>query len=65
MGPFRRFGSLIFGYLFAIFAVLTIFIYLLRAFGVLTFIPGGIIIVLIALTIITGIIFGIEQTKRF
>ncbi|MDJ0715673.1 MAG: hypothetical protein QNJ54_15820 [Prochloraceae cyanobacterium] len=65
MNQFRRYGNLIFGSLFAISLSLTIVIYLLRGFGIVTSISGGIILVLIALSLITGIIFGIEWTKRF
>lgn len=55
----------IFAYLFAISLGLTLIIYLLRGFGILTFFPGGVILVLIAMSLLTGLIYGIEKTKRF
>jgi hypothetical protein len=55
----------VFGYLFSLFLLLTIVVYVLRGLEILTFIPGGIILILIALTIMTGIIYGIHKTQRF
>ena len=45
--------------------VVTILVYLLRGFGILTFIPGGIITLLILLSLATGIVYGVDKTKRF
>lgn len=45
--------------------LLTILVYGLRGVGILTFIPGGIILALIGLSIVTGLIYGIQKTKRF
>ena len=64
MSHFRRSGSSLFNLLIALVAI-TIAVYLLRGFGILTFIPGGVILILVALSLITGIIYGIQKTKRF
>ena len=64
MSHFRRSGSSLLTVLIAL-VVTTIAVYLLRGFGILTFIPGGVILILIALSLITGIIYGIQKTKRF
>ncbi|MGK7877903.1 MAG: hypothetical protein AB4426_32730 [Xenococcaceae cyanobacterium] len=61
----RRSGTSMFGYLFAFFVPITFLVWLLRGFGILTGIPGGIILLLIVLSIGTGIIYGIEKTKGF
>ncbi|WP_181280601.1 hypothetical protein [Aphanothece hegewaldii] len=44
---------------------LTLITYLLRGLGLLTFIPGGVILILIALSILFGILYGVEKTRRF
>ncbi|MUL37050.1 hypothetical protein [Gloeocapsopsis dulcis] len=41
--------------LFFILAGITILVWVLRGLGILTFIPGGIILILILLCVITGI----------
>ncbi|WP_175561088.1 hypothetical protein [Hydrococcus rivularis] len=53
------------GYLFAISLLVTLVVYLMRGLGILTFIPGGIILFLFALSILTGIIYGIAKTWRY
>ena len=40
-------------------------LYLLRGFGLLTFIPGGMITIWIPITLISGLIWGIKKTRRF
>jgi hypothetical protein len=40
-------------------------IYLLTGFGILTFLPGGILLILLMLTIFTGLIWGIRKTLGF
>ncbi len=65
MSKSTRSGTSIFAYLFATVAPIAIVVYLLRGFGILTGIPGGIILFLILLSIGTGIMYGIEKTKRF
>jgi 1,4-dihydroxy-2-naphthoate octaprenyltransferase len=51
--------------LFLSLLVITLAIYVLRGLGILTFIPGGIILIAIALSIISGILYGIRKTQRF
>jgi hypothetical protein len=58
-------GSTFVGYIFVLFLVLTLIVYVSRGLGILTFIPGGILLVLMALSLITGIVYGISKTQRF
>ncbi|GAC1490267.1 MAG: hypothetical protein NVS2B14_02270 [Chamaesiphon sp.] len=51
-------------YIFSIVLGITIVVYLLRGFGILTFIPGGTLWVLILLLIGIGIFYGVMRTKR-
>ena len=44
---------------------LTIIIYVMRGLGILTFIPGGIIYLLILLSVASLILYGIDKTRRF
>lgn len=44
---------------------ITLLFYFLRGFGVLTFITGGLIHFLLLLSLITGIVYGVIQTKRY
>ncbi|WP_310429301.1 hypothetical protein [Chamaesiphon sp. VAR_48_metabat_135_sub] len=53
-----------FAYLFSITLGLSILVYLLRGFGVVTFMPGGILLGLIVLTISTFFTYSILITKR-
>jgi len=53
-----------FAYLFSIGLGLSILIYLLRGFGIFTFLPGGILLGLIFLTILTFFTYTILITKR-
>jgi hypothetical protein len=50
--------------IFASVVGLTVAVYLLRGFGILTFIPGGVIWILILLSIATGIAYGVQRTRR-
>jgi hypothetical protein len=43
----------------------TLLVYILRGMGILTFLPGGLIWLLILLSVITGILYGVDKTKRF
>ncbi|MEB3312113.1 MAG: hypothetical protein VKJ02_17950 [Snowella sp.] len=45
--------------------VLTVLVYLLRGFAVLTFLPGGILLGLMGLTLLLGVFYGIDKTRRF
>jgi hypothetical protein len=53
-----------FAYFFSITLGLSILVYLLRGFGVVTFMPGGILLGLIILTISTFFTYSILITKR-
>ncbi|MCY7368605.1 MAG: hypothetical protein LH474_10695 [Chamaesiphon sp.] len=53
-----------FSYLFSISLGLSILVYLLRGFGIVTFFPGGILLGLIFLAISTFFIYSILITKR-
>lgn len=53
-----------FSYLFSITLGLSILVYLLRGFGIVTFLPGGVLIGLIILSISTFFIYSILITKR-
>jgi hypothetical protein len=53
-----------FAYLFSITLGLSILVYLLRGFGVVTFMPGGILLGLIVLTISIFFTYSILITKR-
>ncbi|NEO28083.1 MAG: hypothetical protein F6K03_14685 [Kamptonema sp. SIO4C4] len=52
-------------YLFFIVLGLTILVYLLRGLAVLSFLPGGVIWILILLSIGTGIFYLVEKSRRF
>jgi hypothetical protein len=45
--------------------ILTALIYFLRGIGVLLFLPGGILLLLIGLSLILGISYSIDKTRRF
>jgi hypothetical protein len=53
-----------FAYLFSISLGLSILVYLLRGFGIATFLPGGILLGLIILAILSFFIYSISITKR-
>ncbi|CAO5018656.1 MAG: hypothetical protein EWV49_03495 [Microcystis aeruginosa Ma_QC_Ch_20071001_S25] len=52
--------SLFFGFL-----LVTVLVYILRGMGILSFLPGGLILLLILSSVVTGIIYGIDKTRRF
>ena len=45
--------------------ILTALIYFLRGIGVLSFLPGGILLLLIGLSLVLGISYSIDKTRRF
>lgn len=51
-------------YVFASVLMLTILLYLLRGMGILGFMPGGTLWVLILLSIASGIVYGVQKTRR-
>ena len=52
--------SLFFGSL-----LVTVLVYILRGMGILSFLPGGLILLLILSSVVKGIIYGIDKTRRF
>ena len=57
---FSYLKSLFFGFL-----LVTVLVYILRGMGILSFLPGGLILLLILSSVITGILYGIDKTRRF
>lgn len=53
-----------FAYIFSSALGLSILLYLLRGFQVATFLPGGILLVLVFLAVSTGFIYSILSTQR-
>lgn len=53
-----------FAYLFSITLGLSLLIYLLRGLEIVTFLPGGILLVLIVLAISSFFMYSISITKR-
>ncbi|MBR8831385.1 MAG: hypothetical protein N5P05_002058 [Chroococcopsis gigantea SAG 12.99] len=51
-------------YTFGVLLGFTFIFYILRGLGYLSFMPGGILLSLIAASIVTGIIYGIQKTRR-
>ena len=52
--------SLFFGFL-----LVTVLVYVLRGMGILSFLPGGLILLLILSSVVTGILYGIDKPRRF
>jgi hypothetical protein len=42
-----------------------VLVYVLRGMGILSFLPGGLILLLILSSVVTGILYGIDKTRRF
>jgi hypothetical protein len=53
-----------FSYLFSLSLGLSILVYLLRGFGIVTFLPGGVLLGLIVMAIVTFFVYSILITKR-
>lgn len=51
--------------LFSYSAVVFLIVYLLRGVGILSYIPGGIILTLLLITIISGLMWAIMATWRY
>lgn len=64
MSSYRQ-ETLIFRRLVVTLVPTTLIVYLLRGLRLLTFIPGGIIYLLILLSLIAIILYGIDKTRRF
>lgn len=67
MTPSPPSETLVFAYIFAITLAITIFVYVLRGFGIpgFTALPGGVIWILILLSIATGLVYGVQKTRRY
>lgn len=65
MSSYPPSDTLKYAYTFAITLAITIVIYVLRGFAILTFIPGGVIWILIFLSIATGLVYGVQKTRRY
>ncbi|GCA70739.1 hypothetical protein MiYa_02274 [Microcystis aeruginosa NIES-2519] len=52
-------------YLFLGFLLVTVLVYILRGMGILSFLPGGLILLLILSSVVTGFIYGVDKTRRF
>lgn len=50
---------------FIISSVTFVVVYLFRGFGILSFLPGGVILLLLLITIASGLTWGIVKTRRF
>jgi len=48
--------------LLSVFLPIALILYVLRGFEVLSFLPGAIILLMMMLSLITGIIYGLEKT---
>ena len=51
--------------IFILSALIFLIVYLLRGLGILSFIPGGTLLVLLFITISTGLTWGIIATLRY
>ena len=65
MTPSPPSETLIFAYIFATTLAITVLVYVLRGFGILTFLPGAVIWILILLSIGTGLVYGVQKTRRY
>jgi hypothetical protein len=61
----KRWRSSSLGQLFWLILGLTLLVYILRGIGILSFIPGGVILLLLALSLILGIAYGLEKTNIY
>jgi hypothetical protein len=66
VSPSPRSETQLLTYTFAGTLAITVLVYVLRGFGVpgITALPGGVLLVLIFLAIATGIVYGIQTTRR-
>jgi|GEM_PF-4638239 len=60
----KRYRTSLFAYPFLTALLLTLTVYLLRALQILTFFPGWILLVLLAITLVLGFLYALEQLKR-
>lgn len=55
----------ILSYIFATILTISLVLYLLRGFDIITFLPGGVYVVLFLLSIATGLAYGVQKTRRY
>lgn len=65
MTPKPPSDTIIYAYAFGISFAVTVVTYLLRGFEIVAFIPGGVILFLILLSIGTGLLYGVQKTRRY
>ena len=67
MAPSPPSETLVFAYIFAITLAITLLVYVFRGFAVpgFTALPGGAIWILILLSIATGLVYGVQKTRRY
>jgi hypothetical protein len=65
MSKFSAGNFSVFGYLFGGTLLMTLGVYILRGLGLLALIPGGVILGLMLLTVVTGILYGVMRNRRF
>ena len=67
MAPSPPSETLVFAYIFSITLAITIVVYVLRGFGLpgFTALPGAVIWILILLSIATGLVYGVQKTRRY
>ena len=67
MSPSPPSETLILSYVFAATLAITVAVYVLRGFAVpgFTALPGLVLWVLILLSIATGLIYGVQKTRRY
>ncbi|AOY78724.1 hypothetical protein BJP36_01275 [Moorena producens JHB] len=65
MSSYSQSETLVIAYFFGALLAITVMVYLLRGFGIITFLPGGILWLLILLSIGTGLVYGVQKTRRY
>lgn len=45
--------------------IVTVLVYILRGMGVLSFLFGGVLLILMGLILLLGFFYGIDKTRRF
>lgn len=67
MSPSPPSETLILSYVFAGTLTVTVLVYVLRGFGIpgFTALPGIVILILILLSIATGLAYGVQKTRRY
>ncbi|MBW4650877.1 MAG: hypothetical protein KME06_19615 [Kastovskya adunca ATA6-11-RM4] len=65
MTPTPPSDTQVLAYLFAISLAVTLIVYVLRGFTILSFLPGGVLNLLILLSIAIGIAYGVQKTRRY